>query len=40
MSPSPGPVGGTRKVLLFMNPVVLAKPEIFIGMVNTKFDAN
>ena len=46
MSASPGPVGGARvqydlrKVLLFMNAMVLAKPEIFIGLVNTKFDAN
>jgi chromate reductase len=23
-----------------MNAMVLAKPEVFIGMVNTKFDAN
>jgi chromate reductase, NAD(P)H dehydrogenase (quinone) len=40
INPSSGPVGGARKVLLFMNAMVLAKPEIFIGMVNTKFDAN
>jgi len=29
-----------RKVLLFLNAMVLAKPEVFIGLVNTKFDAN
>jgi chromate reductase len=46
MSASPGPLGGARvqydlrRVLLFMNAMVLAKPEIFIGAVNTKFDAN
>jgi chromate reductase len=46
MSASPGPLGGARvqydlrRVLLFMNAMVLAKPEVFIGMVNTKFDAN
>jgi chromate reductase len=45
-SASPGPLGGARvqydlrKVLLFMNAMVLAKPEVFIGAVNTKFDAN
>jgi len=46
VSASPGPLGGARvqydlrKVLLFMNAMVLAKPEVFIGAVNTKFDAN
>ena len=46
MSASPGPLGGARvqydlrRVLLFVNAMVLAKPEVFIGMVNTKFDAN
>ena len=46
MSASPGPLGGARvqydlrKVLLFMNAMVLAKPEVFIGLANTKFDAN
>jgi chromate reductase, NAD(P)H dehydrogenase (quinone) len=46
MSASPGPLGGARvqydlrRVLLFMNAMVLAKPEVFIGMANTKFDAN
>ncbi len=45
LSASPGPVGGARvqydlrKVLLFMNAMVLAKPEVFIGMVASKFDA-
>jgi chromate reductase len=28
-----------RKVLLFLNSMVLAKPEVFIGMAATKFDA-
>ncbi|MFO1267952.1 MAG: NAD(P)H-dependent oxidoreductase [Rubrivivax sp.] len=42
---SPGPVGGARvqydlrKVLLFLNTHVLAKPEVFISMAGTKFDA-
>jgi len=46
VSASPGPLGGARvqydlrKVLLFMNAMVLAKPEVFVGAVNTKFDAN
>jgi len=46
MSASPGPLGGARvqydlrKVLLFMNAMVLAKPEVFIASANTKFDAN
>jgi chromate reductase len=46
ISTSPGPLGGARvqydlrKVLLFMNAMVLAKPEVFIGLANTKFDAN
>ena len=46
MSASPGPLGGARvqydlrRVFLFLNAMVLAKPEVFIGMVNTKFDAN
>jgi chromate reductase len=46
MSASPGPLGGARvqydlrKVLLFMNAMVLQKPEVFIGSANTKFDAN
>jgi chromate reductase len=46
MSASPGPLGGPRvqydlrKVLLFMNSMALAKPEVFIGSVATKFDAS
>jgi chromate reductase len=42
---SPGPVGGARvqydlrKVMLFLNAMVLAKPEVFIAMAGTKFDA-
>ena len=45
LSASAGPVGGARvqydlrKVMLFMNAQVLAKPEVFIGMAGTKFDA-
>lgn len=41
---SPGPVGGARvqydlrKVMLFMNAQVLAKPEVFIGGAAGKFD--
>ena len=44
-TPSTGPVGGARmqydlrKVLLCLNALVLAKPEIFIGMAQTKFEA-
>jgi chromate reductase, NAD(P)H dehydrogenase (quinone) len=44
-SASGGPLGGARmqydlrKVLLFLNAQVLAKPEVFIGMAPTKFDA-
>jgi chromate reductase len=44
-SASAGPVGGARvqydlrKVMLFMNAQVLAKPEVFIGLAGTKFDA-
>jgi chromate reductase len=46
LSASPGPVGGARvqydlrKVLLFMNAQVLAKPEIFIGGAAAKFAAD
>ena len=46
MSASPGPLGGARvqydlrRVLLFLNAMVLIKPEVFIGLVNTKFDSN
>lgn len=44
LTASPGPVGGARvqydlrKVLLFMNAMVLAKPEVFIAMAGPKFD--
>jgi chromate reductase, NAD(P)H dehydrogenase (quinone) len=46
MSASMGPLGGARlqydlrKVLLFLNAMVLAKPEVFIGMAHTKFGAD
>jgi chromate reductase len=46
MSASMGPLGGARlqydlrKVLLFLNAMVLAKPEVFIGVAQTKFDAD
>jgi chromate reductase len=42
---SPGPVGGARvqydlrKVMLFLNAMVLIKPEVFIGHAVGKFDA-
>ncbi|RYF57944.1 MAG: NAD(P)H-dependent oxidoreductase [Comamonadaceae bacterium] len=45
LSASPGPLGGSRvqyelrKVLLFMNAMVLAKPEVFIGNAAARFDA-
>lgn len=45
MSAAPGPVGGARmqydlrKILLFMDAMVLAKPEVFINLAGTKFDA-
>jgi chromate reductase len=45
LSASPGPVGGARvqydlrRVLLFVNSMVLAKPEVFIGGAGGKFDA-
>lgn len=45
LSASPGPLGGARlqydlrKVLLFMNAQVLAKPEVFIGGAAGKFSA-
>ncbi|MBE0547220.1 MAG: NAD(P)H-dependent oxidoreductase [Rubrivivax sp.] len=45
LTASTGPPGGARvqyelrKVLLFMNALVLAKPEIFIGGAATTFDA-
>jgi chromate reductase len=44
-SASTGPLGGARlqydlrKVLLYLNALVLAKPEVFCGMAQTKFDA-
>ncbi|WP_077000936.1 NADPH-dependent FMN reductase [Variovorax sp. KK3] len=43
LSASPGPLGGARvqydlrKVMLFMNAQVLAKPEVFIGGAAAKF---
>jgi chromate reductase len=43
-SASTGPVGGARlqydlrKVLLYLNAMVLAKPEVFCGMAQTKFE--
>lgn len=46
LSASPGPLGGARvqydlrKVMLFMNAQVLAKPEVFIGGAVAKFDAD
>lgn len=45
LSASGGPLGGARmqydlrKVLLYVNAQPLAKPEVFIGMAATKFDA-
>jgi chromate reductase, NAD(P)H dehydrogenase (quinone) len=45
LTASPGPLGGARvqydlrKVLLFLNALVLAKPEVFIGAAAGKFDA-
>ncbi|MCW5632586.1 MAG: NAD(P)H-dependent oxidoreductase [Rubrivivax sp.] len=45
LTASPGPLGGARvqydlrKVMLYLNAMVLAKPEVFIGMAATKFDA-
>ena len=45
ISASTGPLGGARlqydlrKVLLYLNALPLAKPEVFIGMAATKFDA-
>lgn len=44
-SASGGPLGGARmqydlrKILLYLNAMVQAKPEVFIGMAHTKFDA-
>jgi chromate reductase, NAD(P)H dehydrogenase (quinone) len=45
LSASAGPVGGARmqydlrKVMLFLNAQALIKPEVFIGVAGTKFDA-
>ena len=45
LSASPGPLGGARvqydlrKVFLYLNALVLAKPEVFIGAAAGKFDA-
>lgn len=45
ISAAPGPVGGARvqydlrRVMLFMNAQVLAKPEVFIGGAMAKFNA-
>jgi len=45
LSASPGPLGGARvqydlrKIMQFLNGMVLAKPEIFIGNTAAKFDA-
>ncbi len=44
LSASPGPLGGSRvqyelrKILLFVNAMVLIKPEVFIGGSTAKFD--
>jgi len=45
LSASPGPLGGARvqydlrKVMLYLNAMVLAKPEVFIAQAAAKFDA-
>jgi chromate reductase len=45
LSASPGPLGGARvqydvrRVMLFVNAMVLVKPEVFIGGAVGKFDA-
>lgn len=45
LSASPGPLGGARvqydlrRVLLYVNAMVLTKPEVFIGGAAAKFDA-
>jgi chromate reductase, NAD(P)H dehydrogenase (quinone) len=45
LTASPGPVGGARvqydlrKVLLFVNAMTLVKPEVFVGNVASKFNA-
>jgi len=46
LTASPGPVGGARvqydlrKVLLFVNAMTLIKPEVFVGNVASKFNAD
>ncbi|WP_259372548.1 NADPH-dependent FMN reductase [Sphaerotilus hippei] len=46
LSATPGPLGGARvqydlrRVMLFLNAMVLVKPEIFIGGAGAKFDAS
>ncbi|MEJ7932437.1 NADPH-dependent FMN reductase [Ramlibacter sp. AN1015] len=46
LSATTGPLGGARvqydlrKVMLFVNAMVLVKPEVFIGQAQTKFDAD
>jgi chromate reductase len=46
LTASPGPVGGARvqydlrKVLLFVNAMTLVKPEVFVGNVAGKFNAD
>lgn len=41
-----GPVGGARaqydlrKIMIFLNAYILNKPEVFIGLAQTKFDAS
>ena len=45
LTASPGPLGGARvqydlrKVMLYLNAMVLVKPEVFIAQAATKFDA-
>lgn len=45
LSATPGPTGGARvqydmrRILLFMNAMVLQKPEVFVGHAAAKFDA-
>ncbi|MGE3488323.1 MAG: NADPH-dependent FMN reductase [Nitrospira sp.] len=45
LTASPGPLGGARvqydlrRVMLFVNSMVMIKPEVFIGLAGTKFDA-
>ncbi len=46
LSASPGPLGGPRmqydlrKVMLFVNAMTMIKPEVFVGLAPSKFDAN